>query len=402
MKVGYLASLYPALSHTFIQREILELEKLGVDVVRFSVRRALPKDQLGDVACLEATKTRSLLPLGPDVLVAMLWLVLTRPLLGVKTFRLALRSARGLHSIVKWCAYFVEAILLAYWLQKDGVKHLHCHFGNAGSNTAWLAAKLALADLSITFHGIDLDEPELFRHREKLADAIFAICISNFGRQLLLQSIDTENAPKVVVVRCGFPVPPAHIVPPPPKRGEIICVARLSEEKGHHVLLEALSLLIASDVNFHCTLVGSGPLEGDLTEAISRLGLAQHVTMSGGVPNDKVVAMIAASDLSVLASYGEGIPIALLESLAWERPYVATRVGGIPELTPKDKSGLLVEPGNAQELADGLKRLIEDTELSSKLAKSGRAIVTEFYDPGSAATSMLELFRKANRMHSTD
>lgn len=392
MKVGYLASLYPAPSHTFIQREILELEKLGVEVVRFSVRRSRPVDQLDDMARTEASKTRSLLPLTPTLIPALLWLLLTRPGLGLSVCWLALRSASGARSMLKWCAYYLEAVQLAHWLHRDQVQHLHCHFGNAGSNTAWLASRLAAASFSITFHGIDLDEPDTYHHREKLAHAAFAVCISDFGKSSLLQNVDSSDAGRVAVVRCGFPVPEVGSVPEPPGKGKIICVARLSPEKGHHVLLQALAMLVAEKVDFHCTLVGSGPLERELAAEVSRLGLEEYVTMAGAVPNDHVVRMIAASDVSVLASYGEGIPIALLESLAWQRPFVATRVGGIPELAPAGASGLLVEPGDAAGLANSLRQLIEDSKLAVQLACAGRKLVVERHDPSRSAIAMLNLF----------
>lgn len=401
MKIGYVASHYPAPSHTFIQREILELEKLGAEVVRFSVRRSRPEHQLDDVAREEARKTRSLLPPSWELVPALVWLLFTRPGLALGTFGLAMRCGPGVRARIKWTAYFVEAALLAYWLDKDQVRHLHCHFGNAGSNTAWLASKLAGVRFSITFHGIDLDEPETFHHREKLADAVFAVCISGFGKSRLMQGIDPTDTHKIAVVRCGFPLPDDADLPAAPGTGSIICVARLSAEKGHLVLLQALATLAAGGTAFHCTLVGAGPLQGEIEAELTRLGLGQHVTMAGAVANDQVVRMIAASDLSVLASYGEGIPIALLESLAWNRPFVATRVGGIPELAPPGASGLLVEPGDASGLAESIGRLINDASLADQLAHTGRRLVAELHDPEGAARAMLELFRAADP-HSPD
>lgn len=392
MKIAYLASLYPAPSHTFIQREIIELEKLGIEVLRFSVRQSRPEDQLDDTARAEAGKTRSLLPVAPSIVAAMLWLLFYHPLRGLSTFGLALRSAGMGKALLKWSAYFIEAVQLAHWLHQDGAQHLHCHFGNAGSNTAWLAARLAGARLSITFHGIDLDEPEPFHHRAKLADASFAVCISNYGRTILQGNIDARDAHKIAVIRCGFPIPDASIIPAVPGRGEIISVARLSQEKGHRILLEALTLLAAENVAFHCTLVGAGPLQDEVSTEIARRNLGSHVTMAGAVPNGRVVQMIAASDLSVLASYGEGIPIALLESLAWNRPFVATSVGGIPELTPPGASGLLVKPGDAPALAKALKKMLEDKTLSGKLAAAGRNLVAENHNPTRAAMAMRALF----------
>lgn len=133
-------------------------------------------------------------------------------------------------------------------------------------------------------------------------------------------------------------------------------------------------------------------MQQELADEVLRLNLAEHVTMAGAVPNEQVVRMIAASDVSVLASYGEGIPIALLESLAWHRPFVATSVGGIPELAPPGASGVLVEPGDAAGLEQGLKMLLQDRMLADQLADAGRRLVVDLHDPAQAALSMLSLF----------
>ena len=395
MKIAYIASLYPAPSHTFIQREILELEALGVDIARFSVRKPRPHELLDDTARSEAAKTRYLLP--PPILPligAFIWMLLSRPVLGFAIFRDAIGTAAGWRAKLKWLAYFGEAVLLARWLHADGIGHLHCHFGNAGSNTAWLAARLAKVGFSLTFHGIDLDEPIAFRHRDKLADARFAVCISSYGQGLLRANIEPTDAGKVVVIRCGFPAPDLAQIQPPPDAGRLICVARLSEEKGHGVLLDALQVLAQRGVDFHCTLVGGGPLAEPIAAAVTAQGLSDRVAMAGAVPNAQVVEMIGNSDIGVLASFGEGIPIALLEALAQQRAVVATNVGGIAELVVDEKTGLLVPARDPVALADALQAMIADTAMAHRLAAAGRLRVLEQHDPKQAARDALDLFQR--------
>jgi colanic acid/amylovoran biosynthesis glycosyltransferase len=396
MKVGYLVSLYPAPSHTFIQREILSLEELGVEVARFSVRKAKPSDLLDQTAKDEAGRTRSLLPLPAlPLLASLVWLLGTRPILGLQTLSFAWSNGADRRTKLKWCAYFGEAVLLAYWLHIAKIAHLHCHFGNAGSNTAWLAARLAYVDLSITFHGIDLDEPVDFHHRAKLAESRFAVCISDYGRRRLADNISSHDRSKVKVVRCGYPVPATQSIPSLPNRGEIICVARLSEEKGHYILLEALQQLLHREVQFHCNLVGGGPLRDQLLAQIETLGLENHVSLCGALPNHQVVEMIKNADVSVLASFGEGIPIALLESLAWGRAVVATNVGGIPELVGNNETGILVKPGDADALSQTLQAVIENPETAARFGRAGRARVERMHDPVASAKAMLALFVSA-------
>lgn len=396
MKIAYLISLYPAQSHTFIEREIAGLRALGVEISTFSVRRPRPGDVLGETAKVEAGRTRWLMP--PPVgslLSALCWAAHTRPRLSLRVLADALANSRGMREKLKWLAYFVEAVLLARWIDDEGGQHLHCHFGNSGSSTALLASQLVAVPLSITFHGIDLDDPETFRHAKKLQRCAFAICISEFGRSLLLENTSPSYADKVHVVRCGCVPPPEEDIEPAPRSGRIICVARLSPEKGHKILLEALSLLRQRGVGFHCTFVGGGPLEQEIRNLAELLGLSVQVTLTGPLPPSQVAEQLKRSDVAVLASYGEGIPVVILEAFGYRRPVVATCVGGIPELVRSGENGFLVPPGNATALADALQALLGDSALAASFGEQGRRAVLSRHDPETAAEEMRRLFSAA-------
>jgi len=389
MKIAYLVSKYPAPSHTFIEREILELEKLGLTIDRFSVRPATPAEALGEIANQEAGRTRSLVRFQPVAyLVAFISTLITAPGRSAAVFQQAL-NVPGAAQKLKWMAYFAEAVLLAWWIRRDGASHLHCHFGNAGSNTAWLAAKLAAVPLSVTFHGIDLDEPDKFRHREKLDDVVFAVCISDAGRRILLRSAPNCEA-KIHVVRCGYPVP-AKLTAAPRDR-QIICVARLSPEKGHSILISALGGLNEEGADFRCLLVGSGPLEASIRAMIDGAGLTDKVILCGALAPKDVYRHVAESDISVLASWGEGIPLVLLEAFAQGRPVVATDVGGIPEIVKDGVTGRLVPAGDVRALKEAISELLDHPLDAEKMGMAGRKIVMMQHDPVLSAQMMRQLF----------
>jgi len=396
MRIAYLVSRYPAPSHTFIEREIRALSDLGVEILRFSVRKPGAADVLGERARAEAAQTRWLVPPPPiQLATAVVATFVTQPAVSLRVLADAIGKARGRQKL-KWLMYYFEGVLLAWMLKRAGAEHLHCHFGNSGSNTAMIAARLAGLPMSITFHGIDLDEPMEFRHGEKVRECAFAVCISERGRETLLQSAP-EAAGKVHVVRCGYPAAAADAVPPMPERNRIVCVARLAPEKGHCVLLGALNELKTRGRDFHCTLVGGGPLEREIVAHIAKAGLSGHVTMTGALAPAGVAQHLADADLVVLASLGEGIPVVLMEAFALQRPVVATRVGGISELVVDGESGRLVEPGDAIALADALEWMLSDPERARALGKAGWQTLRAKHDPRSSAEQMRQLFAGAVR-----
>lgn len=399
MKIAYLVSLYPAASHTFIRHEIDSMLRLGLDLAVFSVRRPKQVELVDERAREESRTVRSLVPLVPwDAAAALWWVLFTRPIKAAQLLASVLAKSASLRSRLKWLAYFGEGVILARLIRRSGADHLHCHFGNAGSNPAMVAARLADVPLSITFHGIDLDEPERFLHAEKLKQCAFAVCISDYGRSKLVANVSAGDAGKIVVIRCGHALPEQSAIPPPPRQNHIVCVARLSPEKGHGILIEALASLRDKGVPFICTLVGAGPLEAELRSRIASLGLSDRIRMVGAKPPDEVMGFVRQADLCVLASYGEGIPIALLEAFGYRRPVVATSVGGIPELVHHNENGLLVEPGDPQALADSIQLILNDRERAETMGHNGFETVAHAHDPSQSAILLRDCFLRAHEL----
>lgn len=394
MKVAYLVSKYPAVSHTFILHEVSALRARGLEIETFSVRQATGGDIIDAINAEEARKTRHLLPANPLAYAgALLWACATRPLRFFRTF---VRAVGGFdvspYQRLMWLFYFLEAVLLAQWLVRGRHQHLHCHFGNNGSNTAWLAADLAGLPFSMTLHGIDIDEPEKFRLSRKIAEARFTVCISKFGKARMMHLCPPEHWRRIRVVRCGiYPLDPPCGAPVT-GAGRLVCVARLSAEKGHLVLLDALKALHDDGTPFSCTLVGDGPLRRALEQRVEALGLTGSVRFTGALPPPEVARHYAASDAAVLASFGEGIPLVLMEAMNHGRPVVATRVGGIPELVEHGVNGLLVAPGSVPELAAALRRLLRDPARAAEMGAAARDTVATRFHMDTGAEKLYALF----------
>lgn len=155
----------------------------------------------------------------------------------------------------------------------------------------------------------------------------------------------------------------------------LLAMARLEPQKGHNILLQALSLLHKDFPNVRLVCLGTGTLKNELAQYTKDLNIESHVRFMGFQPN--VADWLAAADISVLPSFYEGLPLTAIETLAARVPLVATAVDGTPEVVIHGETGLLVPPGDPQAMARAISRLVQEPELRSKLALRGRNWVLE-------------------------
>lgn len=137
-----------------------------------------------------------------------------------------------------------------------------------------------------------------------------------------------------------------------PDRPLWVCAARLEQQKGHAVLLDALAALREQGLDFVAVFAGEGALRGPLESRVQALGLADRVRLAGQV--DEIGPLLTAADAVLLPSLWEGLPLTLLEAMIRGRAVVASAVGGVPEVVEDGVSGLLVPPGDAAALAAAL------------------------------------------------
>jgi glycosyltransferase involved in cell wall biosynthesis len=148
----------------------------------------------------------------------------------------------------------------------------------------------------------------------------------------------------------------------------ILAIGRLSPEKGHRYLIDAIAKIIswAPQLKLKVLIAGEGPVEGKLKTQIVKRGLEKCVTLIGQYSDVKPLFSIA--DLFVLPSLSEGSPNVLLESMAACVPIVATNVGGVPEIVDDGESATLVPPANADILGKSILELLIDRSRAKQLA----------------------------------
>jgi glycosyltransferase involved in cell wall biosynthesis len=172
----------------------------------------------------------------------------------------------------------------------------------------------------------------------------------------------------------------------------VTTVARLSIQKGLDDLVDAAAdvLRARSDVKF--LLIGEGERRPELTQRIERHQLGERFDLAGERPATEVARLLASSDLFVLSSHFEGIPISLLEAMATGCPPIATAVGGVPEVVPDGAVGVLVEAARPAQLAAAIVRLLEQPALRSRIGEAARARVIARFDRAAGYARTLGLY----------
>jgi colanic acid/amylovoran biosynthesis glycosyltransferase len=395
--VAYLVSRYPAISHSFIAREVRALRKLGLRVDTFGIHRTEQRHVLTADDAKALWDTYAVLPPHwPSFLSAHLRALVCRPrrYLGALTLALTQPPA-GRRGRVGDLAHFAEAVPIWQECRRRGLRHVHAHFTRPSADVALLASHISGGELSWSFtaHGVDipLDSPD--RLAEKVRCAGWVACVSDFGRAQLTRLVEPRYRTKVHLIRCG--VDPDEFRPPRRDGGDrelrILTVGRAEPVKGHAVLLDAVALLAKRGIDTRTTVVGDGALLPGLGERAARLGIDGRVRFAGSVGHDRIRDHYAGADVFCLPSFGEGVPVVLMEAMAMELPVVASKVMGVPELVEDGTSGLLVPPARPDLLADALERLDADRVLRRRMGRAGRAAVTRRFDPDVAADLLRRL-----------
>lgn len=385
MRIAYLVSQYPAASHTFIRREVMGLRARGFHVETFSIRRPTGVSKLAQVDQRETDATWYALPAKPVRMArSHLRALLDKPLAYASTLKRALgHRAPGVKNLVWSAFHFVESIDLAEELKSRGVEHLHNHFANSGANVGYLAAHFLELGWSLTLHGTsEFDYPAGLLLAEKIEAAKFVCCVTHFGRAQAMRLVDPKHWHKFRIVRAGIERPHLNGASKTalPTRPRLVCVARLSPEKGHAGLIAAFAQLVKEGVDAELELLGDGPDSARIEAQIQELGIGDRVILRGQVPEGEALSAMAKATGVVLASFMEGLPVVLMEALALGVPVVAPCVAGIPELVEHGVSGLTFPPGDWASLTKAMRQLLSDAPLRERLAREGqRRVEAEFF-----------------------
>ena len=374
MKVAYLINQYPGTSHSFVRREIQALERLGVTVARYAIR-ASKAGLISEEDKAEAKKTRTIVgaPAG-GLIAAMLSSLVRRPFGVASAFAAMVRLGwRGEPGLVRHGLYFLEALVLAAWMRRDQLTHVHAHFGTNSASVALMAARINGGTFSVTVHGPEeFDKPGLIGLKQKIEESAFVVGVSSYGMTQLRRLVSSVHWDKIKIVHCGIE-DAFHAGEPAPLQAArtFVCVGRLSEQKGHITLIEAAAILAGARDDFKVTLVGDGELRAEIEDAARARGVYERFDFVGWRTPDGVRATIEEARVFVLPSYAEGLPVSIMEAFMLNRPVISTYVAGIPELVEPGVNGWLAPAGDAAALADVMGEAL-DADDATILAMAAR------------------------------
>jgi glycosyltransferase involved in cell wall biosynthesis len=283
------------------------------------------------------------------------------------------------------------------WLAEECPDCLHCHSSKAGL-VGRVAAKTLKIPTVFTAHGWAFTEGASLKRKliaiplEKIISHLtgMIICVSYYDYMRAVKFKIAKNS-LLKVIHNGIDDTDYRTTysDRPPK---IVCVARFAPPKQQTKLVEALSFL--NDRSWTLKFIGDGPDQTHVMKKVKALGLEHRVQFLGA--RDDVPRLLAESDIFVLPSFYEGLPISIIEAMRAGLPVIASNVGGVNELL-NSKTGILIENKSEVSLKNALLKLIEDTQLRKRLGKGGRFAYESFFRSNEMVNEYIKIYKKLNK-----
>ena len=391
------------LGQPWVGNELHVLQRDGIPFVLHAMRAPDQKLFESDWATRLNRETRTIYPLPPARMALSLAVA---PVLFRRRFLSALLNAlfgerESMRARVATLAHFFVACHWARTARHEPISHVHAQWAHSSGSIGMYGAWLLGRSFSFTGHASDL-----FRNRAALRDKIrraeFIICISKYHRDFYLG--EGARPQQLYIAYCG--IDPALFTPrsgprKPDDVYRIVAAGRLVEKKGFEFLIDACQLLTDRGERVDCLIAGSGELEVALQHRIHDRALEQVVTVTGQpLTQEQIPAFMHAGDVFCLPCVwahdndADGLPQLLMEAMACGIPVISTQLVGIPDLIIDDRTGVLVGPRDAEELADAIQSLMDDPQRATRLARAGRAWVLEHFDLADSLEPLISIFAK--------
>lgn len=380
-KIAYIVLKYPTVSQTFIQREVMGLCAQGLNV------EVYPCLSFGKSDKLQEDKNPRIVYLSVFDLIKFPWFfvqeVFHKPSLfldGVKF--LSKRCPNHLDHWLLTLAGLFLAVIRASYFRKSDICLFHGAWATAPATAAAVLSHLCRKPFSFGGHAYDI-----YRHGGdpfldlKLHHASF---VHTTTKENVNYLGDRVKEAKIVLARRGLdslPIQKLEFKREDPLR--ILSVGRLIAKKGHIYQLQACRLLKDRKVRFQLKIVGDGPLKRKLNHLIDQFDLHTEVELCGSISQAQIGGFYRWANIfwhtGVLDSTGDrdGLPNVVAEAFAYELPVISSKLPGVSEAVWHEKTGLLVQEANPEELAEEVCRLASDGALCRRLAQNGRAWVEE-------------------------
>ncbi|PYI91075.1 MAG: hypothetical protein DME97_15200 [Verrucomicrobia bacterium] len=390
-EVAYLFERFPSFGQTFCYREVAELERRGTKVHVFSIRRPLNEpEQDWDEQLVERVH----------------YLPEEKPLVAEvdRVLRSKAVSPETRAAVEKWGRQsdflrLYQAIYVGTRLQEQGLRHIHAHFAGMAARTAYWIKEFFAIPYSFTAHANDIFAPRDFvvSLAQLIKNAAAVVTVSDFAVRLLQERFP-QGAAQIHRVYNGVDLSRFQPSDFSARPAAIVSIGRLIEKKGFEDLISACALLRSRQGDFHCSIIGEGPLEETLRTQIAANGLEQSVELTGPQTQAQIAERLAHATVFALPCTREAdggmdnLPTVIMEAMAAGLPVISTPLGGIPEMVEPGVNGELVPERDPAALGAAIERLIADPEQARRFGKRGREIAREKFSIETSVRQLRGLF----------
>jgi len=400
LRIAYVLLWFPKPSETFIFREVVNLQKMGLQVKVYTLYGQLVRDLSPEMQAAPAPERLGIRCLAAAWREVLYWWQRQR------------QVCKGLAKTV-WAGHWRNleregeslwgglcGARLARRFKEEKITHIHAPWACGPATAAWVASHLTGIPFSFTGRAHDIFTPDSLLP-EKIRDAIFVRCESRSVVNHLAQLTGGDTS-KFRLTYNGVPLTAQDLAPvrmQPPYR--LLALGRLVETKGFDVLIQACHILKDAGLDHHLTLAGAGPQGRRLQRLARKLGLASQISFPGFIRYDKVAGQFCAADVFIMpcivdsSGNRDGLPTVILEALVHRVPVIATDVAGIGEVIEAGVTGLLIPPSDPQALADAVLKMVRNREAALVMAERGRTRVLQQFNQQDNHRRALELFQEA-------
>ncbi|WP_415893031.1 glycosyltransferase family 4 protein [Neptuniibacter sp. PT8_73] len=406
MNIGILVTDFPKITETFVLRNIHTYMQKGHDVTVFHLKPYREGEKVHKFAN-EIIKRGYYQPflMSFYLLSTFLSVCIKKPHKVISVVKQIFKAGGSdwkfiLHNLAvlpKSVAYGLES-------RRRGITHLHAEFAGIPAASAWMIYKIFGINYSFSCHAHDIFITQKLL-KSKVSDADFVRVISEYNREFLLDHVGEHFKEKFQVIRCGADL--LSIQESENERQnvfEISYVGSLIERKGVDNLLLALSR-IDPTIEWSCRIIGDGSERHDLEALAFELGISEKVDFKGGQTFEEIADSYRRSNLVVVPSIVgpegrcEGIPVVIMEALAFGCPVIATDVSGIPELIEDGITGFGVKPGDVVGLTQKIEWIEANYAAALEIAKNGKARVHEQYDVMKNSQQLLDAMLASEKVN---
>lgn len=399
--IAYVSLWFPLSSETFIFREIMQLRQKGLSIFVYTLYGQASKGLSDEMINYNGPLARIGLRHSYAVLKSFLRCLYEKPAFTWQLMRECLfRKMRDFEAIAENSICFFEAFYLAKLLQKDSIELIHSPWGNGSATAAWVASRITGIPFAMTGRAGDI-HPQDGLLREKLRDCLFMRTNNKANVDYLASFCTKEQAKKIHLIYNSLTLKEnieSSVYMQQPY--QLLAVGRFCRTKGFDVLIQALHKLKQDGFLFHLTLVGDGFLRYSLKKLCKKLQLQDNVSMTGFVPNNKLVAYIETHDIMIIPSVihkngdRDGIPNVIMEALSSRLPVIATDVSGIGEVVKNNETGLLIPQRDVEALVLAIKVMCADRENALRMAENGRSLVRQMFNAEVNIQALYDLYTK--------